>query len=63
MSEVSVVYPDGMLGMVNPSALQQLIENDEIIKFQRSTGWVYPEIDPVRRGSSSNYRGAERRFQ
>ncbi|MEE4254732.1 MAG: hypothetical protein V2I50_11890 [Desulfuromusa sp.] len=63
MKEVSVVYHDGMMDMVKPSTLQRLIDNDGIIKFQRSTGWVYPEIDPVRSGPSPSYQGAERRFQ
>lgn len=61
MREVSVVYQDGMMGMVKPSVLQRLIDNDEIVKFQRSSGWVYPEIDPVRNRTFSGYQGAERR--
>lgn len=62
MREVSVVYQDGMMDMVKPSVLQRLINNDEIVKFQRSSGWVYPEIDPVRSQTSSGYQGTERRF-
>lgn len=62
MREVSVVYPDGMMGMVKPQVLQSLIERDAIVKFQRSDGWVYPEIDPVRRLPRSTYQGAERRL-
>ena len=62
MRDVSVVYQDGMMGMVNPSRLQRLIDNDDIIKFQRANGWVYPEIDPVRSLAPSGYQGAERRF-
>jgi len=62
MREVSVVYPDGMMGMVKPRVLQGLIERDGIVKFQRSDGWVYPEIDPVRRLDRSAYHGTERRL-
>jgi len=62
MREVSVIYQDGMMGMVEPSVLQRLIDNDKIIKFQRASGWVYPEIDPVRSQSSFSYQGTERRF-
>ena len=58
--EVSVVYQDGMMDMVNPRKLQQLIDTDRTVKFQRSDGWVYPEIDPVRT-SSFDYRGPEKR--
>lgn len=62
MKEVPVVYQDGMMGTVEPQVLQGLIENDEIVKFQRTAGWVYPGIDPVRRFSHSSYRGPERRL-
>ena len=62
MREVSVVYQDGMMDMVEPEVLQALIDNDGIIKFQRADGWVYPGIDPVRKVSSSPYQGPERRL-
>ena len=62
MREVSVVYQDGMMGMVEPQVLQGLIECDDIVKFQRSDGWVYPGIDPVRCLAHSGYQGVERRF-
>ncbi|MCK4503365.1 MAG: hypothetical protein KAU22_10045 [Desulfuromonadales bacterium] len=60
--EISIVYQDGMMDMVSPLKLQKLINHDGIIKFQRSDGWVYPEIDPVRNLSDSSYRGPERRL-
>ncbi|MCW8858481.1 MAG: hypothetical protein OQK50_03245 [Deltaproteobacteria bacterium] len=63
MKEVSVVYQDGMMDMVEPQALQRLINADGIIKFQRADGWVYPGIDPVRRLPSTTYQGPERRFE
>ena len=62
MVEVSVVYQDGMMGIVKPQRLQRLIDSDEIVKFQRSDGWVYPGVDPVRCLVSSGYQGVERRF-
>ena len=62
MREVPVVYQDGMMDMVEPHILQSLIEQDEIVKFQRSDGWVYPGIDPVRRLKRSSYQGPERRL-
>ncbi|WP_036684500.1 GSU3473 family protein [Pelobacter seleniigenes] len=61
MNEISVVYQDGMMDMVTTQVLQDLIENNEIIKFQRADGWVYPGIDPVRRQAHSGYSGPERR--
>jgi len=61
MKEVSVVYQDGMMDMVEPQLLQGLIESDGIVKFQRADGWVYPGIDPVRRFAHRTYKGPERR--
>ena len=62
MREVSVIYQDGMMDMVKPQKLQGLIDTDEIVKFQRSDGWVYLGIDPVRGLAHSDYQGQERRF-
>jgi len=62
MKEVPVVYQDGMMDMVDPTILQRLIEADDIVKFQRADGWVYPGIDPVRRVLNSGYQGPERRM-
>ena len=62
MREISVVYQDGMMDMVDPQVLQGLIEKDDIVKFQRIDGWVYPGIDPVRCLAQSDYQGVERRF-
>lgn len=62
MREVAVVYPDGMMDMVEPQFLQGLIRDDEIVKFQRADGWVYVGIDPVRHIVSATYRGPERRL-
>ncbi|SEA13815.1 hypothetical protein SAMN05660420_01346 [Desulfuromusa kysingii] len=63
MREVTVIYQDGMMDMVTPTVLQRLIDTDNIIKFQRSSGWVYPEIDQVRSTTPSCYQGEERRLQ
>ena len=62
MREVPVVYQDGMMDMVETQVLQELIEKDSIVKFQRSDGWVYPGIDPVRRYFHRTYTGQERRM-
>lgn len=61
MNAVPVVYKDGMMDMVGSAVLQRLIDTNDIIKFQRSEGWVYPGIDPVRHSRSSFYDGPERR--
>jgi len=61
MKVISVIYSDGMLDMVSPLKLQKLIGSGGIVKFQRSDGWVYPDIDPVRGSGISGCRGDERR--
>ena len=61
MKEIAVVYQDGMMDMVEPKILQRLIDSDEIIKFQRSEGWIYPGIDPIRQAARNDYHGPERR--
>lgn len=62
MQTVTVVYPDGMMDMVDSLSLQILIEEDAILKFQRSDGWVYVGVDPVRLQRRDNYQGPERRL-
>jgi hypothetical protein len=61
LDEIWVVYKDGMMGVVYPENLQELIELNEIIKFERSDGWVYLTIDPVRRTDVNSHRDVERR--
>ncbi len=61
MKEIAVIFQDGMMDAVPAEALQELIDSDDIVKFQRTDGWVYPGIDPVRKHSHSSYRGPERR--
>ncbi len=63
MKEVPVVYQDGMMDMVEPQILQNLIENAKIVKFQRTDGWVYPGKDPVRSVVNPGYLGPERRLE
>ena len=48
--------------ILQDGTLQGLIEKDSIVKFQRSDGWVYPGIDPVRRFAHRTYQGPERRM-
>ena len=41
--------------------LDRLIENDQIAKFERSTGWVTVGVDPIReRKRDISFGGAER---
>jgi len=61
MKEISVIFQDGMMDAVSAETLQTLIDSEVIVKFQRTDGWVYPGLDPVRKHSYSSYQGPERR--
>jgi len=52
MSDIEVVYNDGMFGIVSPLELEQLIRTDSIVKFLRGDAWIYPGVDPTRKTAS-----------
>ena len=54
MQEIQIIYRDGMLGFVDPTELNSLIEAGEILKFLRGESWAYPGIDPTRTNSSNS---------
>lgn len=54
---IRVRYPDNTCGMVEDSRLDRMIEEEAIVEFLRTSGWVRIGRDPVRR------RFAERRGQ
>ena len=62
MNTIAIVYDDGRMDYISGDKLQDLLDNDAIVKFQRNDGWVYPGIDPVRRRVCSSYHGPERRI-
>ncbi len=48
MAVIEVVYHDGLFGFVSAHELDQLIASERIVKFQRSGGWAYLGVDPMR---------------
>lgn len=58
---IKVHYKNGQEDMVEDSQLEDLIKNNKIIKFMRSDGWCTIGIDPIRKESSTSYKGPERR--
>ena len=61
MSEIQVVYKDGMLGFVEPRELSRLIDSAEIVKFMRGDSWIYLGVDPTRSGTArATYPGENR---
>jgi hypothetical protein len=57
---------DGSFHHFTPHVLDVLLENDRVLKFKRSSGWVTVGVDPVRakRREDFNhiYYGPERRI-
>jgi len=64
---IEVIMNDGTHHHFMPQVLDVLLENNRVMKFRRSSGWVTVGVDPVRgRGRRSelslNYYGPERRI-
>jgi len=47
--QIQVIYPDGSKGFADSYALDNLIEQKEIIAFERSGGWAWIARDPLRK--------------
>ena len=58
---IRVMYSDGRFDIVKPNLLEELIEQDVITSFKRSTGWAVVGRDPIRSSDRAEYSGAERR--
>jgi len=54
------MYKNNKIEIAEASQLDTLISN-KIKKFLRSDGWVTVGIDPIRKESSVNFKGSERR--
>jgi hypothetical protein len=58
---IRVQYKNGQEDAVEDSQLEDLIKSNKIIKFMRSDGWCTIGVDPIRKESSTEYKGPERR--
>ncbi len=58
---ILVIYQDNKMGMVEDSRLAELISSNKIKRFLRSEGWVTINGGPIRRRTSNDYKGRERR--
>jgi hypothetical protein len=59
---IGVIYKNNRRGRVEDYLLDDLIKEDKIKAFRRSTGWVKVGRDPIREmWSESKYNGQERR--
>jgi hypothetical protein len=64
-SPIEAIIDDGTHHLLMPSVLDVLLENNQVVKFKRSSGWVTVGIDPIRfknrREASRSYNGHDRR--
>jgi len=59
---IRVMYTDGRFDLVKHTTLGQLLEQNCLASFKRSSGWAVVGRDPIRSSSDSAYRGPERRL-
>ena len=64
-SPIEAIIGDGTHHFLTPSVLDVLLENNQVVKFKRSRGWVTVGIDPIRfknrREDSRSFNGHDRR--
>ena len=60
---IRVMYSDGRFDMVKASMLDNLLDQQSVTSFKRSSGWAVVGRDPVRSSGKSNYQGIERRHE
>ncbi len=59
---IPVIYLNGRHDLVKDFMLSRMIDNQEIVRFKRSEGWVDITSGKIRRsGGRGHYLGAERR--
>lgn len=58
---IPVVYLDGKHDLVKDFLLSRLIDDNSIVKFKRSTGWVNTTANDIRRSEKKFYDGPKRR--
>jgi len=59
---IRVMYSDGKFDMVKPHLLDNLIDQQKITSFKRTTGWAVVGRDALRSSTQENYRGTDRRL-
>ncbi len=58
---IRVRFKDGRIDLIPSQKLNELIVMSEIEQFERSSGWVVVEKDPIRSTLRGDYVGPERR--
>ena len=60
---IPVMLKDGTDELVHPQVLDRLLDEDRVMFFKRSTGWVVIGRDPLRGMGGEVYEGKERRSE
>jgi hypothetical protein len=60
--KINVIYRNGVKDRISTALLSTLIDSKQIDHFERSSGWVKLELDPVRGMGGAVYYGTERRI-
>jgi hypothetical protein len=58
---IPVMLKDGTDELVQPQVLDRLLDEDRVMFFKRSAGWVVIGRDPLRGMGGGVYEGTERR--
>jgi len=59
---IRVMYSDGRFDIVKTNTLDNLLDQQAVTSFKRSTGWAVVGRDQIRSSGRANYRGTERRL-
>jgi hypothetical protein len=59
---IRVMYSDGSFDMVKPRLLDNLLDQQKVTSFKRTTGWAVVGRDVIRNPTRNDYRGTERRL-
>jgi hypothetical protein len=59
---IRVMYSDDRFDMVKPSMLDNLLDQQAVTSFKRTSGWAVVGRDQIRSSGRSSYRGTERRL-
>lgn len=66
-SHIEVILNDGAHYFLKPKELDVMLDNDLVMRFKRSAGWVTVGVHPIRAKRRSDlcplYYGLERRIQ
>jgi hypothetical protein len=55
------MYTDGRFDLIKHTTLNQLLEQNRLASFKRSSGWAVVGRDPLRGAGDASYHGPERR--